>query len=403
MPLYEFIALDDAGRSRRGQCEAANEAALGSLLRLRGQWLAEVRAVRSTPREPVRWGGGRRVSRRFLAQYFLTLGIQLRAGLNVLSALAFNLDATAPGGFRAIHAGIIERVRSGVPLSDSMASHPRVFSLLVVNLLRAGEASGRLGEVCEEIRQHYEWTERMAADLRQALVYPFILLMAIGGFFGVIFTFFLPRFTGVLKELGVDLPWITRALIATGDFMNAHFLTILLGAALTALAVLLGAKFSPEFARAIDRAKLRIPFFGPIVWQSCLSRLIQNLAILYRSGVPLLEGLALSQPLVGNRAVEESVRTLREGVLAGRSLHECMGQSTVFPPMLVQMAALGESTGTLDQALQNVADFYNLIVPRAVKQLFSVFQPVMIVGMLLIVGVIIMSVFLPLASALEAQ
>ncbi len=403
MPLYRFTAVDNAGNAVGGRCDASNEAALSGLLRKRGQWLAGARVVRESTGAPSRRRSDPRVSHRLLAQYFLTLGLQLKAGVNVLTALTFGLDDHAPAAFRKVHATILERVTAGIPLSEAMAAHPRTFSTVAVNLLRAGESSGRLGEVCEEIRNHYEWSDRMAAEVRQALIYPVILVIAVVVFFFLAFTFFLPRFTGVLKELDVTMPLLTRALIAVSDFMMAHLIGVLTAVLAPVLAIFAGIRFSPDFARSVDRTKLRIPVLGPILWQTCLARLVQNLAVLYRSGVPMLDALALCQPMVGNRAVQQSVAEMREGVRAGRSLHDTMAQSDLFPPMLVQMTALGEGTGKLDQSLQNVADYYHLIIPRAVKQLFSLFQPLMIVVLIVVVGTIVLAIFLPIASALGTQ
>lgn len=403
MPLYRFTAVNSVGKTVVGRCEASSEAALSGILQRRGQWLASARAVRETADKHVVSKVDPHVSRRILANFFLTLGLQIRAGVNVLSALTFVLDARAPAAFRAVHSQLMEKVTSGIPLSDAMAAHPRTFPSLAVHLVRAGEASGRLGEVCEEIRNQYEWSDRMASEVRQALIYPVTLIVSIIVFFFLAFTFFIPRFTGVLQELGVKLPWLTRVLIVVSDFVSTHYVGVLLGLLLPVAAFIVGVRMSPAFRRAVDIARLRIPLVGPILWQTSLARLVQNLAVLYRSGVPLLDALALCQPLVGNRAVEESVEAIREGVRAGRPLHDTMAQSRFFPPMLVQMTALGENTGTLDQSLQSVADYYNVMVPRAVKQLFSLFQPLVLLGLVMVVGTIVMSIFLPIASALEAR
>ncbi len=403
MPHYRFISIDDDGRTVRGQREAVSEAALGTLLRREGKWLAVVRESLGFKAGSARGVRGRRVSQRVLEQFFLSLSLQLKAGVSVVTALTFGLDSTAGAGFRAVHADVLDRVKSGTPLSEAMAVHPRTFSVVVTNLVKAGEASGRLGEVCEEIRHHFEWSDRLLGDVKQALIYPIALLIAAISFFFVVFTFFIPRFTGVLKELGVPLPWLTRVMIGVSDFVVAHYVAVILAVILPPVLGFVGVRKWPAFADWIDGLKLRIPFIGPILWQASLCRLLHNLAALYRAGIPLLEALRLCQPLVGNRRIQQGIMTVHRGVSAGRPLHVTMSQTSLFPPMVIQMTALGESTGTLDQSLQSVANYYDVIVPRAVKALFTLFEPVMIVGLLLVVGTIVLSVFLPIASALDAK
>ncbi|MGE3312366.1 MAG: type II secretion system F family protein, partial [Limisphaerales bacterium] len=382
---------------------AVSEAALGSLLRREGKWLAEVRESSTVGGKPAPRVRGRRVSQRVLEQFFLSLSLQLKAGVSVVSALNFGLEDSAGAGFRAVHADILERVQSGTPLSEAMALHPRTFSVVVTNLVKAGEASGRLGEVCDEIRHHFEWNDRILGDVKQALIYPIALVIAAVAFFFVVFTFFIPRFTGVLKELGVPLPWLTRVMIGVSDFVMAHLPVVILAVIAPPILAAILMRKSSVFADWVDALKLRMPILGPILSQASLGRLLHNLAALYRAGIPLLEALRLCQPLVGNRRIQQGIATVHRGVAAGRPLHMTMSQTTLFPPMVVQMTALGETTGTLDQSLQSVANYYDVIVPRAVKALFTLFEPVMILGLLLVVGTIVLSVFLPIASALGAK
>jgi type IV pilus assembly protein PilC len=403
MPHYRFIAVDEQGRKLRGQRDAASEAVLGTLLRQEGQWLAEATVDRSAAEGPPRRKRGRRASQRVLEQFFLSLSLQLKAGVNVVAALTFCLEPGSPESFRAVHADILERVKAGTSLSEAMAFHPRTFSVVVVNLLKAGEASGRLGEVCDEIRRHFDWSDRLTGDVKQALIYPIALLIAAASFFVVVFTFFIPRFTGVLKELGVPLPALTRAMIHISEFVLHHYGLVTLALLGPPAIVAVCIRYLPAFADWVDGFKLRLPLVGRILWQTALCRIVHNLATLYRAGIPLLEALKLCQPLVANRLIQQSIRKVQEGVASGRTLHDSMAQSTLFPPMVVQMAALGETTGTLDEALYSVANYYDVIVPRTIKKLFTLFEPVIILTLLVVVGTIVLSVFLPMASALGAS
>lgn len=401
MPHYFYIALDGAGRRQRGRMEAANENGLGKALRQSGLWLAEAREVTVAPSAPRRARGNCRVPRRVLIQFFFSVALQLRAGVTAYNALAFGLEHRTHRGFRAVHADLLEQMRAGGMLSTAMEAHPRTFPPVVRQLVRAGEASGRLSEVCEEIRSYYEWTDRLAADVRQAIVYPATLMGAVAVAVFIMFTFFLPRLTGVLRELSVPLPWVTRMVIGLSDWFNAHGALLSVGGVLLVVGGGLAFRCWPGFARAWDGLKLRVPGFGPVLAQICMARLVQNLASLYRAGIPLLQALRLCRPLVGNRVMETHLAQVEEGVRAGRPLHETMGRLSVFPSLVVQMTALGETTGSLDQALQSVADYYHDLIPRAVKLLFTYFEPAMIFSLLIVVGVIALAIFLPLATVLE--
>lgn len=405
MPRYRYIAIDDEGRTRKGFREASDESTLGTVLRREGQWLAEARESRRVELTGPSAGRprSRRIPMRILEPFFFSLGLQLEAGVNLATALGFGLEAGASRAFRQVHADLLDRVRAGTPLSDAMAAHPATFSKLVVHLVRAGEASGRLGEVCGEIRQHFERSEKLAAEVRQALVYPSALVVAACGFFLVVFTFFVPRFTKVLRELGVPLPGLTKAMIGISEFVLAHPVAIAVTILGPPIALAFGIRRWPAVARGWDAFKLRVPFVGRLVWQAAVSRLVHNVATLYGGGIPLLEALRLSKPLVGNLALETSVEDIHDEVAAGRPLHEAMARSSLFPPMVVQMAALGESTGTLDRSLQRVAGYYDVMLPRSVRKLFAIFEPTVVLIMVVVVGTIVLSVVLPIASALGAQ
>ncbi len=403
MPLYHYTAVNDLGQILRGQMEASSESALDAMLRKQGQWLAEAkeRTARATATARVR--GNRPVPRRVLIEFFLQTSLQLRSGITIADALAFGLaDQTHPG-FREIQEDVLARVRAGCVLSEAMACHPRTFPKLVTNLIRAGEASGRVGETCAELRRYFEWVDRLMADIRQALLYPAFVLFATVAFFFLVFTFLIPRFATVLTEIKVPLPWITRLFLDISQFMKAHGWAV----GLTLVGILAVIKFGPRvserIARVIDRVRLNVPIFGPIHHLICLSRVAQNLATLYQAGIPLLNALGLCRELVGNRILADAVSEVEASVNSGRQMNEAMKANPLFSRLMVQMVAVGETTGTLGDSLQHVADYYNEIVPRQVKKLLSILEPVMIVGLIVMVGTVALAVFLPIANMLEAR
>jgi len=320
-----------------------------------------------------------------------------------LNALSFGLEEGVHAGLCVVQRDVLERVRAGASFSEALAAHPRTFAPLVVNLIRAGESSGRLAESCGELRRYYEWLDRLMGDVRQALIYPVVVLCVTTVFFFVMFTTLIPRFAAVLLELKVRLPVLTRLLLDTSWFLTHYGWVIGTVLALVIVVLKWGPKWSRRFSRALDAIKLRLPIFGPLLHLLCQSRLAQNLATLYGSGVPLLESLRLCRPLVGNRLMEEAVEEVQAGVNAGRPLHEVMKENLLFSRLMVQMVAVGEGSGTLGESLQHVADYYNDVVPRQVKKFLTLLEPAMILGLIGLVGIVALGVFLPIADMLGAK
>jgi len=400
MPLYQYTAVDELGKRIRGQMEASNEAALETSLSRQGHWLAESSERVLTVRHAAQRRGNRRVPRRVLIEFFLQVHLQLRAGVALLDALKFGLDEGGHAAFQSVQKDLRERIKSGAAFSEALAAHPRTFAPLVVNLIRAGEGSGRLAETCGEIRRYYEWLDRLIGDFRQALIYPSIVLAVTTAFFFLVFTTLIPRFAVMLSELKIKLPFLTQALLDLSRFMTKYSWLIGLMLGLGFLGLKYGPRFSERFATALDRFKLAIPIFGRILHLVCLARLAQNLTTLYNSGIPLLEALKLCRPLVGNRIVESGVLAVQAGVNAGQPMNEVMKEHPIFSRLMVQMVAVGESSGTLGDSLQHVADYYNDIVPRQVKKLLTILEPVMILGLIVLVGTVALAVFLPIAETL---
>lgn len=402
MPLFNYIAIDGVGRKCRGQMEAASEAALESLLEKQGRWLAEARAgavVTHSKRRQCKI----KVPRRHLIEFFLQLGIQLKAGIPIFSALAFGATECVHTGFRFVQKDLLDRVQAGEPLSEAMAEYPRVFPPMVINLMRSGEASGRMPETCRELHQHYEWLDRVVADVRQALIYPSFVLLSTIGFVFVLFTFLVPRFAVLLTELKVPLPLLTQIMMGLSDSMVAHWPWILFLPPSFLVAMRSLCRWSPGLALGWDRCKLALPVFGPLNRLIGLSRFAHNVAVLYRAGIPLLESLRLCRGLMGNLVLSRAVEQIEAGVNEGVPMHEIMARQQVFSKLILQMVMVGENTGQLGEALQNVADYYNDVIPRQIKKIFTILEPAMILCLIALVGVVALSIFLPIANLLGAS
>jgi type II secretory pathway component PulF len=283
-----------------------------------------------------------------------------------------------------------------------MATFPRVFSNQVIAMIQAGEVSGRLPEVFESLSAYYEWMDGLVAEIRQALIYPVIVLIAASGLVAMLFTFVIPKFVGLLSDLSVEIPMLTRVVMGISDFFVA-FWPLIFG---SAIAIPIAVKFAlriPAFGRSFDRKLMDLPVFGSLVTMFGVSRFAQNLAMLYRSGIALLNGLEICKSLVGNRAIEYALEDVRQTVLEGTPMSKGMSKHDVFPTTLITMVATGEASGTLDEALQSVADYYNTLIPRRIKAVFAIFNPVVMLTLIGIVGVVALSVVLPILSLWQVQ
>lgn len=402
MPVFNYIAIDAIGRKIRGRMDAASETALEGLLEKDGQWLAEA-AIQQVKVPPPRQKAKARAPRRMLIEFFLQMSIQLNAGVPIFSALAFGASECDHAGFRGVQKDLLDRVQAGVPLSDAMAGYPGIFPPLVINLIRAGEAGGGLPETCRELHQYYEWLDRLVADVRQALVYPCFVLASTAGFVLLLFTFLIPRFATLLTELNVPLPLLTQGVMGLSDFMVAHWPWIVFLPPSLWLGAKTSRRWSPGLAMALDKLKLSLPIFGNLNRLICLSRFAHHVAVLYQAGIPLLESLRLCRGLVGNRVIAQAVESIEAGVNEGVPMHEVMARQPVFSKLILQMVMVGENTGQLGEALQNVADYYNEVIPRLIKKTFTILEPVMILSLIVLVGTVALSIFLPIANLLGVQ
>jgi type IV pilus assembly protein PilC len=299
-------------------------------------------------------------------------------------------------------AALHEQVTTGVPLHQAMEAQPRVFPSQTVALVHAGEISGKLPEAFESLSAHYQWLDQLVSDIRQALIYPVMvlgasLLLVVG-----LFTFVVPRFVELLVGLSLQIPLLTRLVISASNVLLRGW-PVLLALALGLPAGLKLALRSPAFACGFDRALLRLPVFGPLIAMFALSRFTNNLGLLYGAGIPLLRGLAICRDLVGNRAVAQALDEVRQGVAEGAPLSRCLGRYDFFPATLVTMIASGETSGRLDFSLRSVSDYYNTIIPRRIKMIFAILDPVVMVSLISVVGCVALAVILPILQLWQAR
>lgn len=402
MSLFHYKAYSPTGEMISGALEAESLPALETRLRLAGSWLLDVR----TDGQPISSTGATisrvAVKRRDGIIFFVQMALLLRAGITLpqaLARLAEDFDDTPLG---KVVRGLTDQVTVGTPLHAAMETYPRVFSRQVIAMVQAGEVSGQMPEVFKSLSEYFEWFDGLVAEIRQALIYPIIVTFAAGALVVLLFTFVVPRFVSLLTDLSLDVPTLTRVVMAISDVLTGNW-PWLVGAVIGAPIALKLALRNPEFGRAFDRRMMDLPVFGSLVAMFGLSRFANNLGMLFRSGVPVVKGLEICQKLVGNRAIEHALEDVRRGVLEGTPMSKSLGRHDMFPRTLVTMIATGESSGKLDEALMSVAQYYNALIPRRIKVVFAVFNPAIMLTLIGVVGVVALAVVLPILQLWQAH
>lgn len=417
MPRFSYAAIDRrTGKDRSGVIDAATLASGVAELKAEGLLPVDVSETgRGAPepatdadRVPLRSRRGRGWGRRGLraperALFTRQLAALVRAGLPVLGGLEVLARQRCGGPAGVLAADLAETIRAGGSLSDALARHPRSFDRLYLNLVRAGEAAGALGEVLERLAAFLEKSERTRRQIRGALTYPaFVLLVAVG-IVAALTVFVVPRFRDVFASVlnGQSLPPLTEAVLAVADFGRVHGLWL---AGATAGGCLLAAAIgrSSVGGRIFDRWRLGVPFAGAVESHASAARFARTLGTLLGSGVAVLEALAITRAALRNRVVADAVEAVGERVRVGEALSAAVEATGRFPPVLTSLMQVGEETGQLPQLLQRVADVCDEDVDRAVTAFTTLLEPLTIVGMAVVVGTVVLALFLPIIQIVQS-
>jgi type IV pilus assembly protein PilC len=376
--------------------------AVEAQLRTLGLWL-----LKATPASFVSNRGRagsrlRRVPRRELVGFFVEMSLLLRAGITLPHALRRLSDDLKDDKLGPAVTVLRDQVATGTPLHTAMEDMPKIFPQQVAALAEAGEAGGKLAETFENLAAYYQWLDQLMADVRQAMVYPLFVLAATVALVLSLFTFIVPRFAELLGGLSIQMPLLTRIVMGISFEMVGHWILCVAVPIALIAALKTVAKFEAS-RRWRDAAILRAPIFGHLAGMFAFSRFAQNLGMLYRSGIPLLRGLEICRGLVGNAVVTAALDDVRQRVAEGSPLSVALAKHAIFPPGLVTMISAGEASGKLDFALQSVSTYYNQIIPRRIKLVFSVFDPAIMLTLIGMVGVVALAVVMPLLQLWQAR
>ncbi|MBS1159192.1 MAG: type secretion system protein [Proteobacteria bacterium] len=388
---FAYKAVSASGRRVRGELDAGNLSDLEMrLLRM------DLDLVAGRPARPARTLRRRRIPRRDLINFCFHLEQLSSAGVPLLDGLADLREAITPPDFRRLTASLIEGIEGGQTLSQAMAEHPAAFSRVFVNLVRAGEASGQLPEVLASLGASLKWEDELASHTKKLLLYPSLVAGIVLAASIFLMIYMVPQLKLFVSNMGQTLPAHTRLLFFVSQLLaDCWFLFLLLPIAILSLLPIV-VRHNPAARLRLDAAKLRCPGLGKILNKIILARFANTLAMLYAAGIPVLEALAITRLAVGNQRLQQALEEVEQLIREGRSVAGAFASAQLFPSLVVRMLHVGESTGKLDAALLNVAYFYNRDVKEAVAKAQTMIEPILTVGMGLMLGWIMLSVIGPI-------
>ncbi len=401
MPRFQYRGRDGSGGLVQGVLDAADSSAVATQLLALGTTPVTIEPARASTRETKSDGSfvdslqRHRVDAPELMLFSRQMYALLKAGVPIMRALAGLQESAVNPTLRDTVRDISTSLEGGRDLSSSMARQSHVFTPFYVAMVYVGESTGRLEEIFLRLFHHLEFQEFMRTQVRAALRYPTFVVMAMAGAMLVINLFVIPAFAKVYKGFGADLPWMTRLLIAVSDFSVAWWPWMLAG---TAGAVVGFARYIRTSAGRLwwDRVRLSIPVAGKIVRKATIARFARSFALAFRSGVPITQALSLTAQTVDNAFMARRIERMREGVERGESLLRTAVASKVFTPVALQMIVVGEESGSLDDMMQEVADLYQREVEYELKTLSAQIEPILIVGLGVLVLILALGVFLPI-------
>jgi type IV pilus assembly protein PilC len=394
MSTYVFKAMDLAGAKAKGEVEAESKQAVSDQLKARGLIVLEI-ADKHASRE-IELNFLKSVSASDLAVFSRQLSTMISSGMSILRAMYVLEEQTQNKFLKETIVAVRKDVEAGLPLSDAMERHPKVFSPLFVSMTRAGETGGMLEGSLLRVADQLEKDASLRRQIKSAMIYPTLVLVFAVGVMLALVAFLVPVFQNVFKEFGGELPAITKFSVKL-SYIVTHEWWLMFGVFAAIVVAFLKWKKSSWGRPQWDRFRLRVPMkIGTIVQEVAVARWSRTLSSLTSAGVPLLQALEITGKTGGNIVVEEAMESVIASVKRGGTISAPLAQIPVFPTMVTHMVGVGEETGALDAMLDKIADFYEDRVDASVKALTSIMEPIMIIVIGAIVGFIVISMYMPL-------
>jgi len=397
LTTFNYRAVDDSGKTVSGQVDAANPADLEQRLSRIGLYLissktASGRAAILTMRK---------VKRQDLITFCFHLEQLSKAGVPLLEGLSDLRDSIEHPRFKEVVASLIEKIESGSRFSDAIAAYPTVFEPIFVSLIRAGEETGQLAEVFKKLTETLKWQDELTAQTKKLLMYPAFVGTVIGGVVFFLMIYLVPQLVGFIKNMGGELPFHTKALIVVSGIF-VHYWYLILSAPVV---LFIGVKFllqtSEKFRFRMDGWKLNAWLIGPILRKIVLARFATFFAMMYGAGITILDSIKISESIAGNLVIADGLKRVGAQIAEGQGFTTSFQNVGIFPPLVIRMLRVGETTGALDTAMLNVSYFYDREVKEAIEHVQAMIEPIMTVTMGLILGWVMLSVIGPIYDTIS--
>ena len=386
MPTYRYKAKKIDGSMLKGVVDISDEHALYKQFREQDMFLVECKEVEATENQMA-------IKSQDLADFSRQLGTMINSGLSLTRALYIISTRCEKPKLQVIYENIYQYISQGQLLSDAMEAQGRAFPVLMINMIRAGENSGKLEEIAMKMANHYEKDNKLQAKVKNAMTYPILVGILTVAVVIIIFTFIFPKFFDLFKDM--DLPATTKILMAFSKFLTNNWIAAILIAAVIVCLVILIFRLPPVI-RTMDRIKLKMPVISKIMITIYTARFARGLSSLYSSGLSMVQSLQISKGLMGNSVLEEQFSDVIANVKNGVPLSRCMVDVNGLDPKIADNIYVGEESGKIDDILDNMADTYDYEADQATQRLVTLVEPVMIIFMALIIGTIMISVMMPI-------
>ncbi len=390
--MYSYKAIDAQGKSAKGLQDAANLVDLE--LRLKRGGLDLISA--SEEDNSTSSFGATKIKRIDLITFFFNLDQLSRAGVPLLECLADLRDSMEDLAFREIIANLVESIENGKKLSQAMAQHPNAFDKITVNLTDAGEQSGKLPDVFRHLTESLKWQDEMASQTKNMLMLPAFVGVVVLAITFFLMIYLVPQLVSFIKGMGQEIPFQTRLLIGVSNVFVHYWWAILL-APFVLFGIFKGAlKFKPELQYHVDNFKLHVWPIGPVLRKIILARFANTFAMMYGSGISILDCIANSRDLANNQVISRNLQQVMHEIESGKNLTQSFEKTGIFPPLVVRMLKVGEATGQLDAALMNVSYFYDRDVKDSIKKVQVLIEPTMTIILGALLGWVMLSVLSPI-------
>lgn len=391
MALYSYKAVDPNGKMSFGSIEAINPVDLE--MRLKRMGLDFINGDLIKKRSSL---NRTRITRPELITFCFHLEQLSRAGVPLIESLADLRDSLESPRFREIIAGMIESIEGGKTLSQAMSEHPHTFDEVMVNLIRAGEETGSVPHVLNNLLESLKWQDELAAHTKKLIMYPAFLGTVVVAVVMFMMIYLVPKMAGFIRNMGQALPLQTKILIATSDFFVNYWYVVIGLPIVLAVSLTLLIKQNPAARYRFDDIKLRLPWIGSILKKIILSRFASVFAMMYASGITILDSIKTTEDIVNNAVIKDGLKRVGHLISEGQNVTAAFQQVDLFPPLVLRMLRVGENTGELDVALTNVSYFYNRDVRESIEKVQAMIEPVMTVIIGLILGWIMLAVLGPI-------